>query len=153
MKATVVCVSIQVNLVKLFGSFFLPIEKPLAKGHDQKGYGGRVFSAIRLKNGNTLIGGGNNHTVLEVSPNNEIVWRLDQNELPGVSLSWVTTVEVLPNGNYLIGNCHAGPNQPAFIEVDPKSKELIWSLNNFKVIGNNSSNALALTQRLHTYNN
>ena len=35
-------------------------------GHD--GHGTNVFGAIRLRNGHTLIAGGNNNRVLEVTP-------------------------------------------------------------------------------------
>jgi len=74
-------------------------------GHGPEAYGNSVFSAIRLSNGNTLIGGGNGHRVLEVTPQKEIVWRVEQKDLPGITLAWVTRVERLPNGNTLIGNC------------------------------------------------
>ena len=37
-------------------------------GHGAEAFGNSIFSAIRLANGNTLIGGGNGHSVLEVTP-------------------------------------------------------------------------------------
>jgi hypothetical protein len=37
-------------------------------GHGPEAWGNQAYSAIRLANGNTLIGGGNNHSVLEVLP-------------------------------------------------------------------------------------
>ena len=37
-------------------------------GHGPEAWGNKVFSAIRLANGNTLIGTGNGHSVLEVAP-------------------------------------------------------------------------------------
>lgn len=88
--------------VPLFG-------KERRPGHGPEAFGDSVFSAIRLPNGNTLIGGGNGHCVLEVTPQKEIVWKVEQNDLPGITLAWVTRVERLPNGNTLLGNCHAGP--------------------------------------------
>src|SRR5205823_3000775 len=36
-------------------------------GHGPEGHGVEVFSAVRLANGNTLIGGGNNNRVVEVN--------------------------------------------------------------------------------------
>lgn len=104
-------------------------------GHGPEAFGNSVFSASRLPNGNTLIGGGNGHCVLEVTPGKEIVWKVEQNDLPGITLAWVTRVERLPNGNTLIGNCHAGPDNPQFIEVT-KDKKVVWSFKDFKNFGN-----------------
>jgi hypothetical protein len=104
-------------------------------GHGPEAFGNYVFSASRLANGNTLIGGGNGHCVLEVTPAKEIVWKVDQRDLPGITLAWVTRVERLPNGNTLIGNCHAGPDNPQFIEVT-REKQVVWTFKDFKNFGN-----------------
>ena len=104
-------------------------------GHGPEAFGNSVFSASRLANGHTLIGGGNGHCVLEVTPAKEIVWKLDQQDLPGITLAWVTRVERLPNGNTLLGNCHAGPENPQFIEVT-KDKKVVWMFKDFKNFGN-----------------
>ena len=97
--------------------------------------GGEVYGAARLKNGHTLIGNGSGHNVLEVNTEGQIVWSIEENELPGIKLVWVTTVEELPNGNFMIGNCHAGPDNPQIIEVN-RNKQVVWSFNNFEVFGN-----------------
>lgn len=133
---------------KVVWEFELPMDpdRPAKKGHGLDGYGTNVFSALRLPNGNTLIGGGNNHTVLEVSPEKEIVWKLDQYELEDIALGWVTTLEVLENGNYIIGNCHAGPDNPQLFELNPQTKQVLWTLDNFDQIGNNASNSILLDQ-------
>jgi outer membrane protein assembly factor BamB len=115
-----------------------------AGGHGPEGFGNKVFSAVRLRNGNTLIGTGNGHSVLEVTPAKEIVWQIHQKDLPNITLAWVTTVQVLKNGNYVIGNCHAGPEQPQLLEIEPKSKKVVWTLNRYKDFGNDVSNSLVL---------
>ena len=97
--------------------------------------GGEVYGACRLKNGNTLIGNGSGHNVLEVDANGKTIWSIGENELPGIQLVWVTTVEELSNGNFMIGNCHAGPDNPQIIEVN-RAKQVVWSFNNFEVFGN-----------------
>ncbi|MBT3596651.1 MAG: hypothetical protein HN505_11835, partial [Verrucomicrobia bacterium] len=97
--------------------------------------GGEVYGAIRLDNGNTLIGNGSGHNVLEVNKEGQTVWSIEENELPGIQLVWVTTVEELPNGNFMIGNCHAGAENPQIIEVT-RNKEVVWKFNNFEVFGN-----------------
>ena len=104
-------------------------------GHGPEAFGNSVFSAVRLPNGHTLIGGGNGHCVLEVTPKKEIVWKLEQNDLPGITLAWVTRVERLANGNTRFGNCHAGPDNPQFIEVTPE-KKVVWTFKDFKNFGN-----------------
>lgn len=110
-----------------------------AEGHGPESFGNSVFAALRLENGNTLVATGNGHSVLEVDRNLTVVWHLEQRDLPGIVLAWVTTLEILPNGNYLIGNCHAGPENPCLIEIEPKSKKVVWALDVFKDFGNDVS--------------
>ncbi|KAA5545233.1 esterase-like activity of phytase family protein [Roseiconus nitratireducens] len=112
-------------------------------GHGPKAFGDAVFSALRLPNGNTLIGTGNGHSILEVTPEKEIVWKVDQNDLKGVTLAWVTTLQVLDNGNIVLGNCHAGPGQPQIVEID-RDKNVVWSLTDSEHLGNNVSNSVVL---------
>lgn len=112
-------------------------------GHGPDAFGNSVFSATRLANGNTLIGGGNGHCVLEVTPQKEIVWKVEQNDLPGITLAWVTRVERLPNGNTRFGNCHAGPDNPQMIEIT-KDKKVVWTFKDFKNFGNSMPVTAAL---------
>jgi hypothetical protein len=79
-----------------------------------------------------------------VTPDEEIVWKLEQHDLPEITLAWVTTIEVLPSGHYVIGNCHAGPENPQLIEIEPKSKRVVWQFNEFDEFGNDVSNSLLL---------
>ncbi len=123
--------------VPLFG------HKP-ADGHGPEAFGNHCFSALRLQNGNTLIGTGNGHSVLEVTPAKEIVWKLEQNDIEGIQLAWVTTLQQLPNGNLVIGNCHAGEANPQVVEIN-RAKELVWSFHNFEDFGNSLTNTQVLT--------
>lgn len=113
-------------------------------GHGLDAFGNRLFSAVRLPNGNTLIGTGNGHSVIEVTPEKKIVWQLHQDDLPNIRFAWVTTLEVLPNGNYVIGNCHAGPGNPLLVEVEPKTKKVVWTFDHFDTFGNSVPNSLLL---------
>ena len=125
-------------------NFEIPLfGKEPAKGHGPESFGGKTFSAIVLKNGNYLIATGNGHSVLEVTPDKEIVWHLAQNDIPGVTLAWVTTLQELPNGNLIIGNCHAGPDNPQVIEIT-RDKELVWSWFNWTEFGNALSNSVVV---------
>ncbi len=115
--------------------------KKAAGGHGPESWGNKLFGAVRLSSGNTLIATGNGHSVIEVNPTKEVVWHLKQKELPDITLAWVTTLEVLPNGNYVIGNCHAGPGQPLLVEVEPTTKKVVWSFDQFDRFGNSVSNS------------
>ena len=110
--------------------------RPRSPGHGPEGHGVEVFGAIRLPNGNTMIAGGNNNRVLEVTPAGKIVWSIDQKELTGITLAWVTTLQLLPNGNLIIGNTHAGTENPQLIEVT-RDKKVVWQFKDFNNFGNN----------------
>lgn len=97
--------------------------------------GKRLYSALRLDNGNTLLGLGDGHSVVEVDPAGKTVWSIGEKELPGIQLAWITMVERLPGGNTLIVNCHAGPENPQLIEVTP-DKQVVWTFKDFERFGN-----------------
>lgn len=122
-------------------------DKARADGHGPEAWGNKTFAAVRLKNGNTLLSTGNGHGVLEVTPEKAIAWQLAQSDLPGITLAWVTTLEVLPNGHYVIGNCHAGEGQPLLVEIEPATKKVVWTLDRYGDFGNNVSNSLLVEQR------
>ena len=117
--------------------------RPASPGHGPEGHGTAVFGALRLPSGNTLIACGNGNRVIEVTPEGKTVWSLEQKELPGITLAWVTTLQVLPSGNIILGNCHAGEANPQLIEVT-RDKKVVWTFRDFKTFGN----SLAIAQVL-----
>lgn len=130
---------------QLVWEYVVPLfDQPAKPGHGPEAYGNKCFAAVRLTSGNTLISTGNGHGVIEVTPEQKIVWQIRQRDLPGITFAWVTTLEALPNGRYVIGNCHAGPGQPLLVELDPKSKQVTWRLDRFDDFGNSVSNSLLL---------
>jgi Mala s 1-like protein len=112
-------------------------------GHGPESFGNSVFAALRSPNGNTLISTGNGHSVIEVTPAKEIVWHLKQHDLPKITLAWVTTLQVLPNGNIVLGNCHAGKDNPQIIEIT-RDKRVVWTFHDFKNFGNSTPNSEVL---------
>ncbi len=93
------------------------------------------WSAVRLKNGNTLIPGDNHGYVHEVNPKGEIVWAVETNSLPGILLHDVQTADRLDNGNTVICNRAGGrPNNPfaamQIVEVTP-DKKVVWVLQDY----------------------
>jgi PQQ-like domain len=117
--------------------------RPRSPGHGPEGHGTEVFGALRLPNGNTLIAGGNNNRVIEVDKDGKTVWSIGHDELAGIRLAWVTTLQLLPNGNLIVGNCHAGPDNPQLFEVT-RDKKVVWKFSDFKNFGNSTAAAHVL---------
>ncbi len=108
--------------------------RPASGGHGPEGHGTAVYSAYRLPSGNTLIGAGNGNRVIEVTPEGKTAWSIEQKELPGITLAWVTMLQVLPSGNVVINNCHATEANPQIIEVT-RDKKVVWTFKDFKTFG------------------
>ena len=92
-----------------------------------------AWTAVRLPNGHTLIGGNQHGYVREVNRRGEIVWELNKDDLPGIPLYTVQEVARLANGNTLICNW-GGSIQKSdwekvvqYIEVTP-DKQVVWAL-------------------------
>jgi outer membrane protein assembly factor BamB len=96
----------------------------------------RVYGAIRLANGNTLIASGSGNSVVEVNPDRQVVWQYEKS-IPGteIELKWTTCLQQLSNGNLVIGNCHAGPGNPQVIELD-ETKKVVWQFDEYELVGN-----------------
>ena len=96
----------------------------------------RVYGAIRLENGNTLIATGSGNSVIEVTPGREVVWEI-KGKIPGtdVELGWTTMLQELPNGNFLIGNCHAGDDDPQIFEIT-RDRKIVWEFDQWELVGN-----------------
>ena len=94
---------------------------------------GGPHSAVRLTNGNTLIAcgdmGKDGAHVFEVDPQGKTVWQVTSDDLPGISLKFMTGLQRLPNGNTVMSNW-LGHGQfgkaPHLIEVTP-DKKVVWT--------------------------
>lgn len=88
-----------------------------------------VFEALRLPNGNTLIGCGTDKRVIEVTPEKKIVWELTAGDVPELNLSWITSLQILKNGNLVIANFlrgQEGNGAHAFEITHDESKKVVW---------------------------
>tara|TARA_B110000495_G_scaffold173153_1_gene162499 strand:- start:142 stop:1065 length:924 start_codon:yes stop_codon:yes gene_type:complete len=96
----------------------------------------RVYGAIRLKNGNTLIASGGGKSVVEVSPDKKVVWEI-KGKVPSteINLGWMTCLQELKNGNRIIGNCHAGDKNPQIFEIT-HDKKVVWEFDEWNLVGN-----------------
>lgn len=105
---------------------------------------GGAHSVARLPNGNTLIACGDLRKaamVFEVDQNGETVWKIAHDELPGISLKFMTGFHRLPNGNTVmsnwVGHGEFG-NAPHLIEVTP-DKEVVWTFQDHETMKTISS--------------
>jgi outer membrane protein assembly factor BamB len=90
--------------------------------------------ALRLANGNTLIACGTQKRVIEVTPDKKVVWELTAKDVPDVNLTWVSSLQVLKNGNVVVGNFlrgQEGKGAHAF-EVT-RDKRVVWTFADHKL--------------------
>lgn len=93
---------------------------------------GGPHSVIRLPNGNTMIACADktkNAKLIEVNPLGKIVWEVQGDELPGISLEFLTGFQVLPNGNIVMTNWlgHGKLGKaPHIIEIT-RNKKVVWT--------------------------
>ena len=89
------------------------------------------FTAIRLDNGNTLISNTNGHRIIEVAPDNSIVWCVTNEDLRQDVIKDACGMQLLPNGNIVITSYYARGNSPKLIEIT-KSKEIVWTFDGYR---------------------
>ena len=90
--------------------------------------------AARRANGNTLISCGTQKRLIEVTPKGEVVWEFGPKDAPELNLTWVTSLQVLKNGNYVVCNFlrgQEGKGAHAF-EVT-KDKKVVWTFTDHKL--------------------
>lgn len=88
-----------------------------------------VFEALRLSNGNTLIGCGTDKRVIEVTPAKKIVWEFTAADAPELNLAWITSLQVLKNGNFVVANFlrgQEGKGAHAFEVTHDLQKKVVW---------------------------
>jgi hypothetical protein len=93
---------------------------------------GGPHSAARLPNGNTIVACGDlkkEAMVLEADKAGKTLWKITHDELPGISLKFMTGFQRLPNGNTVMSNW-VGHGEfgkaPGIIEVTP-DKKVVWT--------------------------
>jgi len=91
--------------------------------------------AQRLANGNTLISCGTQKRVIEVTPDKKIAWEFTAKDAPELNITWVSSIQQLPNGNLLVGNFlrgQEGKGAHAF-EVT-RDKKVVWKWDDHTLI-------------------
>lgn len=108
-----------------------------ASGKSVWEYGGikSVHEAVRLPNGNTLIGGGESKRVLEVTAAGQVAWEFGAADAPELGLTWITSLQVLENGDLLVGNwlgANGGDGVHAFQVT--RDKQVVWKLDDHELL-------------------
>jgi hypothetical protein len=83
------------------------------------------FTAIRLADGNTLIGCTNGNRIIELNEQGKIVWSVTNDDLGENLFDDACGVQRLPNGNTVITSYHATGNRVKLFEVT-RDKKVVW---------------------------
>jgi outer membrane protein assembly factor BamB len=86
------------------------------------------FTAIRLANGNTLIGCTNGNRIIEVDAKGKIIWSVTNADIGENLFDDACGVQRLPNGNTVITSYHAKGNAVKLFEVT-RDKKVVWRYN------------------------
>ncbi len=84
------------------------------------------FTAIRLPDGNTLIGCTLGNLVIEVDPRGQDGLAVSNDDLPGKPINDACGVQRLPDGNTVITSYRAHGGEVKLMEVTPDRK-LVWA--------------------------
>jgi len=101
---------------------------PALGGRDSENW---PFTAIRLKNGNTLITLTHGNKVVEMNPDGQVVWELSNDDFQTKVLQDPCGAQRLPNGNTAIASYGANEGIRLF-EIDRK-KKIVWSYKRYRV--------------------
>jgi hypothetical protein len=89
------------------------------------------FTAIRLENGNTLIGCTNGNRIIEVDEEGKTVWKVDNADLGENLFDDACGVQRLPNGNTVITSYHAKGDSVKLFEIT-RDKKVVWRYSGMK---------------------
>lgn len=92
------------------------------RGRDKRDW---PFTAIRLKDGNTLIGCTNGNRIIEVDGSGKIVWSVTNEDIGENLFDDACGVQRLPNGNTVVTSYHARGNRVKLFEVT-RDKKVVW---------------------------
>lgn len=94
---------------------------------DDRGRGKRdwPFTAIRLEDGNTLIGCTNGNRIIEVDDKGKIVWSVTNDDIGENLFDDACGVQRLPNGNTVVTSYHAKGDAVKLFEVT-REKKVVW---------------------------
>lgn len=83
------------------------------------------FTAIRLENGNTVIGCTNGNRIIEVDGMGKIVWSVTNEDIGEKLFDDACGAQRLPNGNTVIASYHAKGKSVKLFEIT-RDKKVVW---------------------------
>jgi len=85
-----------------------------------------AFAAIRKANGNTLVS--TLGSLIEYQPDGTIAWEFKNTDIPGLTITNMTGIQLLPNGNIVTGcyQAYQGGQGCGLLEITP-DKKVVWS--------------------------
>lgn len=83
------------------------------------------FTAIRLENGNTVIGCTNGNRIIEVDGKGKIVWSVTNEDIGDKLFDDACGAQRLPNGNTVITSYHAKGKSVKLFEIT-RDKKVVW---------------------------
>ncbi|MFT7035077.1 MAG: hypothetical protein ACJA2S_003599 [Cyclobacteriaceae bacterium] len=89
------------------------------------------FTAIRLKNGNTLVNLTNGNKTVEMNKEGKVVWKVSNDDFEENPFDDPCGAQRLPNGNTVIASYHASDGIKLF-ELN-KKKKMVWKYMGYKV--------------------
>lgn len=90
------------------------------------------FTAIRLPDGNTLIGLTHGDKIVEVNAEGEVVWKASNEDVEGAPFADACGAQRLPNGNTVItAYAQKDPDKVKMFEIT-RDKKVVWSQTKFK---------------------
>lgn len=92
------------------------------RGRDKRDW---PFTAIRLQNGNTLVGCTNGNRIIELDESGKIVWKVDNSDIGENLFDDACGVQRLPNGNTVVTSYHAKGDSVKLFEVT-RDKKVVW---------------------------
>jgi outer membrane protein assembly factor BamB len=83
--------------------------------------------ALRLENGNTLVAGATSKRILEVAPDGKIAWQFTSDDAPDLNITWISSLQILDNGDILAGNFIRGAEgHGAHAFEVTRDKKVVW---------------------------
>ncbi len=85
-----------------------------------------AFAAIRKADGNTLVS--TLGSIIEYKPDGGIAWEFKNSDIPGLTITNMTGMQLLPSGNLVIGcySAYQGGKGCGLLEITP-DKKVVWS--------------------------
>ncbi len=84
--------------------------------------------ALRLPNGNTVISCGTQKRVIEVTRDGKIAWEFGAGDAPELNLTWISSLQLLRNGDLLVGNFLRGQEgRGAHAFQVTRAKKVVWT--------------------------